>query len=62
MTPAENPRANESNFVLVLLARNAIVLPIPVARPANRVNKKASKKFPSSIMVKALSVPDVKIK
>ncbi|MBA7586189.1 hypothetical protein ES708_28185 [subsurface metagenome] len=41
MTPAEKPRDMERNFILVVLAKKAIALPIPVDNPANRVNPKA---------------------
>jgi hypothetical protein len=37
ITPAENPREKARNVVLVLLAKNAIRPPIPVASPAKRV-------------------------
>ncbi|MFZ2146598.1 MAG: hypothetical protein WAV28_05200 [Sedimentisphaerales bacterium] len=50
ITPAEKPRAVESNFVLVRLAKNAKALPNPVDRPANSVNPNAIKKFFNSIV------------
>ena len=43
MTPAEKPKLTERNLGFVFLARRAIKLPIPVARPAMVVNKKANR-------------------
>jgi hypothetical protein len=45
MTPAENPRDTDKNFVLVDLVKNARALPIPVDNPANSVSEKAKMKF-----------------
>lgn len=45
MTPAEKPRVTDKNFVLVWDVKNAKMLPIPVARPANKVNPNANKRF-----------------
>ena len=42
MTPAEKPNENAKNFVLVVLAKKAMALPIPVDNPANKVRKKAN--------------------
>jgi hypothetical protein len=42
MTPAEKPRLVDKNFVLVVFDKKAITLPIPVERPAIKVNKKAT--------------------
>jgi hypothetical protein len=41
ITPAEKPRLVDKNFVFVVFEKSAIMLPIPVERPAMRVNKKA---------------------
>jgi len=45
MTPAEKPSVHDKNLVLVLDVNREIKLPIPVARPANRVKLKASNRF-----------------
>ena len=42
MTPAENPNESDRNLVLVRLAKNAMALPIPVDKPAKRVNPNAN--------------------
>lgn len=42
MTPALNPSAADRNLGFTFLYRNAIILPIPVNSPANRVNRKAN--------------------
>jgi len=49
ITPAENPRAIDKNFVLVCLVKKASILPIPVDRPAKRVRPKAKISVDSSI-------------
>jgi hypothetical protein len=41
ITPAENPKEIDKKEVLVFLVKNAKKLPIPVAKPANVVNKNA---------------------
>jgi hypothetical protein len=43
ITPAENPSEKARKVVLVLLAKNAISPPIPVASPAKRVILKAKR-------------------
>lgn len=41
MTPAEKPKEKDKNAVLVLRAKKAIILPIPVESPASIVKIKA---------------------
>ncbi len=45
MTPAENPKAKERNFVFVLDVKKASKLPIPVAKPAIKVKVNAINTF-----------------
>ena len=42
MTPAENPIETAKNALLVWLVKNAIAEPMPVAKPAPSVTRKAS--------------------
>ena len=51
MTPAEKPRAIDRKRVLVRRVKNAMALPIPVERPANRVSPKAYMTVCESIAV-----------
>mgnify|MGYP006417663805 CR=1 FL=1 len=51
ITPAEKPREMARAFVLVCFRKKARKLPTPVARPANRVRRKAVRTLENSIIL-----------
>ena len=54
MMPAENPRLTDRNFLLAVLEKSATSPPIPVARPAKRVRRKAIATFSTNTTFRVL--------